>query len=59
MSILSRIKALWNGDRPKPIVLKVGEKAPQELLDRKSDKPIGGFIKVCPECDRIDAIFHP
>lgn len=39
--------------------LKVGDKAPQKLLDHKpEDGPLGAFITVCPECGRIDNIWH-
>lgn len=35
---------------------KVGDKAPQSLLEKSDGKPIGAFISVCPCCKRIDAI---
>lgn len=39
---------------PRPRLLGVGDKMP---ADAKG--PFGAMIKVCPCCDRIDAIFIP
>lgn len=47
------IKSLFENKRT---LLKIGDKAPQSLLDKNDNIPIGAFIKVCPCCNRIDDI---
>lgn len=43
---------------PKKGLLRVGDKVPSETLAgwQERQKPLGAFIKVCPECTRIDSI---
>ena len=48
----------WMDRRPKKI--RIGDKVPQSMKDAWAEgKGVGGFVTVCPCCDRIDNIFHP
>lgn len=47
---------------PKKGIKYVGDKMTQEEYDAMGDPtkgPIGAFVKVCPECRRIDNIWAP
>ncbi len=60
VALISLIWAMAAHEERSRKSLKVGDKAPQALLEHKpEDGPLGGFITICPECDRIDNIWHP